>query len=110
MRSNARDARAGAPRRTDRPPAHPSSPGADAHAAASAAFSAPDMGDLVCCIRSDAIFALDPQGTVLSWNSGAEELTGYPADQAVGTHFAILHTAEDRRAGLPAELLATARE
>jgi PAS domain S-box-containing protein len=57
-----------------------------------------------------AIIALDPQGTVETWNLGAERVKGYTADEAIGRSFAMFYTEEDRRAGLPLDLLAKARE
>ncbi len=56
-----------------------------------------------------AIIALDPQGTIETWNLGAERLKGYPEAEAVGRGFAMFYTPEDQRAGLPARLLRTAR-
>ncbi|MET0837922.1 MAG: PAS domain-containing sensor histidine kinase [Marmoricola sp.] len=56
-----------------------------------------------------AIIALDPQGTIETWNLGAERVKGYTADQAIGRSFAMFYTEEDRRSGLPLELLAKAR-
>ena len=56
-----------------------------------------------------AIIALVPQGTIETWNLGAERLKGYTAEQALGLSFASFYTPEDRRAGLPARLLETAR-
>ena len=56
-----------------------------------------------------AIIALDPQGTIESWNLGAERVKGYTADEAVGRSFAMFYTDEDRKAGLPLRLLTNAR-
>jgi PAS domain S-box-containing protein len=57
-----------------------------------------------------AIIALDPQGTIETWNLGAERVKGYTAEEAIGRSFSMFYTAEDRRAGLPMQLLDTARE
>ncbi len=57
-----------------------------------------------------AIIALDPQGIIETWNLGAERVKGYTADQAIGRSFAMFYTEEDRRTGLPLELLAKARD
>ncbi len=57
-----------------------------------------------------AIIALDPEGTIESWNLGAERLKGYTTDEAVGRSFTMFYTDEDRRAGLPAQLLGRARD
>ena len=56
-----------------------------------------------------AIIALDPQGTIETWNLGAERVKGYSADEAIGRSFAMFYTEEDRRRGLPLELLTAAR-
>ncbi len=52
-----------------------------------------------------AIFGLDQHGTIQSWNAGAERLKGYPADKAIGRHFSMFYTEEDKRDGLPLSLL-----
>jgi PAS domain S-box-containing protein len=57
-----------------------------------------------------AIIALDPQGIIETWNRGAERVKGYTADEAIGRSFAMFYTEEDRRAGLPMQLLTSARE
>ncbi len=56
-----------------------------------------------------AIIAMDQSGTIESWNAGAERLKGYTRDQAIGRHFSIFYTPEDRREGLPLQLLHSAR-
>ena len=65
---------------------------------------------LVGQVADYAIIALDPQGTIETWNLGAERLKGYREHEALGMSFANFYTAEDRRAGLPARLLETARQ
>ncbi len=57
-----------------------------------------------------AIIALDPEGTIETWNLGAARVKGYRAEEAIGRSFAIFYTEEDREAGLPLRLLAEARE
>src|ERR671933_2903608 len=56
-----------------------------------------------------AIFLLTPDGHVASWNPGAERLKGYRAAEIIGHSFERFFTPEDRAAGRPARLLATAR-
>jgi PAS domain S-box-containing protein len=56
-----------------------------------------------------AIYMLDPTGIVTSWNAGAQRIKGYQADEIVGQHFSKFYTEEDRAAGLPSEVLDTAR-
>ncbi|MEN3929832.1 PAS domain S-box protein [Microvirga sp. W0021] len=48
-----------------------------------------------------AIYMLNVDGKVASWNSGAEKIKGYKADEIIGQHFSIFYTPEDRQAGLP---------
>jgi PAS domain S-box-containing protein len=55
-----------------------------------------------------AICMLDPSGVVTSWNAGAERLKGYTPEEILGQHFSRFYTKEDRAAGLPAIVLATA--
>src|SRR5262249_50186317 len=58
-----------------------------------------------------AIYMLDPQGHVRTWNAGAERIKGYRADEIIGRHFSTFYTPEDRAAGVPARVLDTgARE
>ena len=56
-----------------------------------------------------AIFRLDRDGLVATWNRGAERITGYSADQIIGRHFSVLYSEEDRAAGIPARTLSTAK-
>ena len=48
-----------------------------------------------------AIFAMDSARTVISWNIGAERLTGYAENEIVGRSGDVIFTPEDRDAGLP---------
>jgi PAS domain S-box-containing protein len=64
---------------------------------------------LVSQVRDYAIIALDASGTIESWNAGAERLKGYAAEEAIGQSFSMFYTEEDRRSGLPLQLLDTAR-
>src|SRR5688572_453005 len=57
-----------------------------------------------------AIYMLDPSGVIINWNTGAERLKGYTADEIVGQHFSRFYTREDRLGGLPFRVLAAARE
>ena len=65
---------------------------------------------LVAQVADYAIIALDPQGTIETWNLGAERAKGYTADEAIGRSFAMFYPEADRRAGLPLELLLKARQ
>lgn len=55
-----------------------------------------------------AIIRLDPNGLIVHWDEGAEQLIRYSASEAVGRHFALFYTEEDRRDGLPERALAQA--
>ena len=56
-----------------------------------------------------AIYMLDTQGNVVSWNPGGERIKGYRADKIIGTHFSRFYTPEDIAAGAPAHGLDVAR-
>ena len=55
-----------------------------------------------------AIFALDKEGHVTSWNSTAQKIIGYTADEIIGKHFGIFYRPDERRAGSPAHALESA--
>jgi PAS domain S-box-containing protein len=63
---------------------------------------------LVQSVVDYAIFQLDREGIVASWNTGAERIKGYSADEIIGQHFSRFYTEEDRARGVPAQALATA--
>jgi PAS domain S-box-containing protein len=56
-------------------------------------------------VQDYAIFMLDPEGTVVSWNAGAERLKGYKADEIIGHNFSCFFVPEDIERGRPAEIL-----
>jgi PAS domain S-box-containing protein len=60
---------------------------------------------LVASVKDYAIFMLDPQGNVMTWNAGAESIEGYAPDEIIGKHFSIFYPEEDLRAGKPAREL-----
>ncbi len=64
---------------------------------------------LVQGVSDYAIYMLNPEGYVSSWNSGAQRIKGYRAEEIVGAHFSRFYTEEDRAAGLPEKSLETAR-
>ena len=64
---------------------------------------------LVASVKDYAIFLLDPEGHVRSWNVGAHQIKGYLADEVIGKHISIFYTPEDLAAGKPGALLNTAR-
>ncbi len=63
---------------------------------------------LVNAVIDYAVFQLDPEGYVLTWNTGAERIKGYAPSEIIGHHFSQFYTEEDRQAGLPRKGLATA--
>ena len=65
---------------------------------------------LVQGVTDYAIYMLDPNGRVSSWNSGAERIKGYRPEEIIGSHFSRFYTEEDQANGLPAEALRQARE
>jgi PAS domain S-box-containing protein len=64
---------------------------------------------LVSQVQEYAIVRLDVDGTIASWNAGAERLVGYTAEDVIGQHFSLLHSDEDRGRGTAARLLEEAR-
>ena len=56
---------------------------------------------LVEGVKDYAIFMLDPGGRVATWNSGAERIKGYRAEQIIGQHFSRFYTQEDIEGGKP---------
>lgn len=64
---------------------------------------------LVQSVTDYAIYMLDLDGHVTSWNAGAERFKGYQAEEIIGSHFSRFYLDEDREAGVPARALATAR-
>ena len=64
---------------------------------------------LVQSIVDYAIYMLDTNGNVTSWNSGAQRIKGFQTEEIVGQHFSRFYTEEDRQAGVPQKVLETAR-
>ena len=56
---------------------------------------------LVESVRDYAIFLLDPQGYIRSWNTGAQRIKGYTESEIVGKHFSIFYPATEVRRGKP---------
>ncbi len=65
---------------------------------------------LVAAVEEYAIFRLDADGRVRTWNSGAEHIKGYDADDVLGEHVSVFYTDEDREASIPERNLAAAAE
>ncbi|HLJ75744.1 MAG TPA: PAS domain S-box protein, partial [Thermoanaerobaculia bacterium] len=64
---------------------------------------------LVESVQDYAIFMLNPEGRVSSWNHGAERIKGYTPEQIIGKHFSVFYTPEDRAAKKPEHNLELAR-
>ena len=60
---------------------------------------------LVSAVTDYAIYMLDPDGRVATWNPGAERFKGYSADEIIGQHFSRFFTPEDVAADLPSRAL-----
>ena len=65
---------------------------------------------LVEGVREYAIFLLDPQGRVATWNQGAQRIQGYSFNEIRGKHFAIFYPPEDVERGKPDYELRVAAE
>jgi PAS domain S-box-containing protein len=60
---------------------------------------------MVESVTDCAIVMLDPEGRVVSWNSGAQRIKGYTAEEIVGRHFALFYPREDIERGMPQRAL-----
>jgi PAS domain S-box-containing protein len=56
---------------------------------------------LVDAVQDYAIFMLDVQGHIISWNKGAERIKGYGVSEIIGKHFSIFYPEEDLQSGKP---------
>jgi PAS domain S-box-containing protein len=65
---------------------------------------------LVEGVSDYAIYMLNPQGEISSWNAGAQRIEGYSAAEAIGKNFSMFFTAQDRSTGKPTRALQTARD
>ena len=63
------------------------------------------LRSIVESIHDYAIYLLDRDGNVMTWNPGAERIKGYSSDEILGLHFSRFFTLEDQDRGRPAELL-----
>ena len=61
-------------------------------------------------IEDYALFMLNPDGYIVSWNKGAEELFGWSQEEAIGQQGEIVFTPEDKEADIPAQELQQANE
>lgn len=65
---------------------------------------------LVEAVQDYAIFKLDPEGRIATWNTGAERIKQYAAGEIIGQHFSIFYTDEDRAAAKPERSLEKAAQ
>ena len=63
---------------------------------------------LVQSVTDYAIYMLDPEGRVTSWNAGARRFKGYEPDEIIGEHFSRFYTPEERAQEVPRKALETA--
>jgi PAS domain S-box-containing protein len=70
--------------------------------------SAEQFDQLVAGVREYAIFLLDRQGNVTTWNAGAEQIKGYRAEEIIGRHISCFYPKEAVAAGWPAQELKAA--
>lgn len=68
------------------------------------------LRSIVESVRDYAIYLLDKDGYVMTWNPGAEHIKGYSPEEIIGKHYSRFFTQEDRDRGRPAELMRIARE
>jgi len=68
------------------------------------------FGFLVDHVKDYAIFLIDPEGRVKSWNKGAEQIKGYTESEIIGQPISIFYTDEDNRLGEPFQNLQRALE
>ncbi|UTH75017.1 EAL domain-containing protein [Chromobacterium sp. IIBBL 290-4] len=61
-------------------------------------------------ISDYAFFLMAPDGSVMNWNAGAQNILGYAAEEIVGHSYACFFTSEDQTAGAPQTLLAQTKE
>ena len=57
-----------------------------------------------------AIYMLDTEGVITNWNSGAQRIKGYRAEEIIGQHFSVFYTPKDRQEGLPQRALMIAAQ
>ena len=83
----------------------PRATGLDTARAVPAPMSDADYRLMVESVRDYAIFMLDPDGCIRSWNAGARRLKGYEPADVIGRHFRLFYPPEQMTAGVPERLL-----
>ncbi|NMO19528.1 PAS domain-containing sensor histidine kinase [Pyxidicoccus fallax] len=67
-------------------------------------------GLIIQGVKDYAIFLVDAEGHIRTWNAGAEAIKGYTPREAIGRHISMFYTPEDQAAGRPARLFSTAAQ
>ena len=65
---------------------------------------------MIAEIQDYAIILMDIDGTILSWNAGAEKIKGYKEEEIIGQNFRLFYLPQDRQAGLPEQLIEQAKK
>jgi len=65
---------------------------------------------LVASVKDYAIFLLDPEGHITTWNAGAQRIKGYAPEEIIGRHFSAFYPEEDRRDQKPERELEIAKQ
>jgi PAS domain S-box-containing protein len=65
---------------------------------------------LVDSVQDYAIFLLDPEGHILTWNAGAQSIKGYAKEEILGKHFSIFYLPEAKQSGWPSQELSLAEK
>jgi PAS domain-containing protein len=56
---------------------------------------------LISRVEDYAIYTLDPNGYILSWNQGAKNIIGYHDEEVLGHHISMFYTTQERRENIP---------
>lgn len=67
-----------------------------------------EFEELINSVIDYAIFALDADGVITSWNTGAARMKGWKTEEIIGKHLRVLYTEEDQEIGWPEHNIATA--
>src|SRR5690349_15315425 len=65
---------------------------------------------LVSSIKDYAIFMIDPEGNIISWNQGAETIKGYKEEEIIGKHISLFYIDEEIKLGEPSFNLSMAKQ
>src|ERR1041385_2854292 len=64
-------------------------------------FSGEQFRLMIEAVADYAIYMLDPEGHIMSWNPGAQRVKRYSASEVIGKHYSMFFTSDDLRAGKP---------